>query len=350
MSSKPLQDQSKAKNQSLIEKNKKSGKRRGIAQKPIDEAIPTLEKGQTEKIITGENNSFIILGRDRPGNLYSGYGGRGATQAGRIDLIVGAGSSYRHKDGTYSPPNEDTVLNPNFAMDAARVYISQKADIDRYMGLAEVPNQAPAGRSTIGLKADTIRIHSRNDIKIVTGRARFEGTGTSGEKLSNGGKNETVGTISLIAGNYTDEESRSAFDILRPFGRFKDSRRKLQPIPKGDNLSECLNDIVKAIQELSALVGDNTSMIQKMDLAINAHTHPVAVSPNPPYLPLALPPVPAPAVNVPGYLASPFVQTKSTLSISSRQLFNKNLEAIKFNYLNENFGSDYINSKYVFTT
>jgi len=350
MSSKPIQDQSKALDQSQIKKNKKFGKRQGIAQKPIDEAIPTFEKAQTEKMFSGENNSFIVLGRDRPGNLYSGYGGRGGTQAGRIDLIAGLGATYRHKDGSYGPPNKDTIINPNFAMDAARVYISQKADIDRYMGLAEVPMQSPAGRSAIGLKADAIRIHSRNDIKIVTGRSRFEGMGKDGERLSNGGKNEVVGTISLIAGNYTDDEKRLSFNLLRPFGKSKDSRRKLQPIPKGDNLSECLGDIVRAIQELSALVGDNTSMIQKMDGALMAHTHPVAVAPNPPFPPMALPPLPIPGVNVPGYIASSFVQVKSGTSIAARQLFNKNLEAIKINYLNETFGSDYINSKYVFTT
>ena len=350
MSSKPIQDQSKALDQSQIKKNKKFGKRQGIAQKPIDEAIPTYEKAGSEKIEKGKNNSFIIQGRDRPGNLYSGYGGRGATQAARIDLIAGLGSSYRSKDGSYGPPNKDTIINPNFAMDAARVYISQKADIDRYMGLAEVPMQSPAGRSAIGLKADAIRIHSRNDIKIVTGRSRFEGMGKDGERLSNGGKNEVVGTISLIAGNYTDDEKRLSFNLLRPFGKSKDSRRKLQPIPKGDNLSECLGDIVRAIQELSALVGDNTSMIQKMDGALMAHTHPVAVAPNPPFPPMALPPLPIPGVNVPGYIASSFVQVKSGTSIAARQLFNKNLEAIKINYLNETFGSDYINSKYVFTT
>lgn len=350
MASKPIQDQSKAKNQEDIKNKKKSGKRQGIAQKPIDEAIPTFEKAQTEKALVGENNSFVILGRDRPGNLYSGYGGRGATQAGRIDLIAGVASSYQHKDGSCTPPNEDTIVNPNFAIDAARIYISQKADIDRYLGLAPVPMQSPAGRSAVGIKADAVRIHARNDIKIVTGRARFEGTGKAGERLSNGGKNEVVGTISLIAGNYTDEEERSFFDVVRPFGRVTDSRRKLQPIPKGDNLSECLEDIVKALQELSALVGNNTAMVQQIDAAVALHTHPVAVAPNPPHPPMALPPQPVPGVNTPGYIASPSVQTLALSTLSSRQLFNKNLEAIKFNYLNENFGSDYINSRYVFTT
>lgn len=283
------------------------------------------------------------MGRDRPGNLFSGYGGRGATQAGRIDLIAGLGASYRHKDGTYGPPNSDTIINPNFAMDAARVYISQRADIDRYMGLAEVPNQAPSGRSTIGLKADTIRMHSRQDIKIVTGRARFEGVGKDGERLSTGGNNEPVGTISFIAGNYTEDEKRTNFSFLEPLKVLRNSVRKLQPIPKGDNLADCLNEIVAAIQQLSALVGDNTSMIQKMDAALAIHTHPVAPLPIPPFPPVAL----SPSTYTP---ITSFVQTKTTTSIASRQLFNKSLESLKINYLNENFGSIYINSKYVFTT
>ena len=338
MSSKPIQDQSKALNQAQIDKNKEFGKRQGIAQKPIDEAVPTLEIAQSENVITGDNNSFIILGRDRPGNLYSGYGGRGATQAGRIDLIVGAGSSYRHKDGSYGPPNKDTIINPNFAMDAARVYISQKADIDRYMGLAEVPMQAPPGRSAIGLKADTIRIHSRQDIKIVTGRARYEGLAGDGERLSNGGKNEAVGTISLIAGNHIGKEDRQYLDILRPFKRTGDSRNKLQPIPKGENLSECIEDIVKAIEELSALVGGNTAMISKMNTHLmNPVNHISPVGPT------------TFALGTYVVIAAPFVALQSGKSTVARKLTNKNLGMIKFNYLSK-FGSDYINSKYVFTT
>ena len=49
-------------------------------------------------------------------------------------------------------------------------------------------------------------------------------------------------------------------------------------------------------------------------------------------------------------VAGPFVGVQTGKSIAARQLFNKNLESIKLNYLNETFGTDYINSKYVFTT
>lgn len=339
--SKPIQDKSKTIDKDQEQKDRRFGKNQGIANKSLREPQPTYEKAASELVEKGKNNSFIIQGRDRPGNLYSGYGGRGATQAARIDLIAGLGSSYRSKDGSYGPPNKETIINPNFAMDAARIYISQKADIDRYMGLAEVPMQAPAGRSTIGLKADTIRIHSRNDIKIVTGRARYEGLGGEGERLSNGGKNEIVGTISFIAGNYTDKERRSAFNVLGPLDRSEDGRNKLQPIPKGENLSECLEDIIKALQELSAIVGSNTSMIKIMNRELMNPMNHFATAPG------------APTTFTTGtytLLAAPLVKTMVTSARNTRQMTNKNLEAIKFNYLNKLLGSDYINSRYVFTT
>ena len=341
MASKKIKDMSKVENKSSLELEKKTGKNQGIAGKSIIEAIPTFDKVQSEKIIEGPNNSFIIQGRDRPGNAYSGFGGKGATQAGRIDLIVGLGSSYKSRDGSYGPPNSNTIINPNFAMDAARIYISQKADIDKYMGLADVPNQAPSGRSTIGMKADTIRIHARNDIKIVTGKAKFGGLGRDGERLSNGGKNEPVGTISLIAGNYTEDESTLSFNFLDPSSRSSGSKAKLQPITKGNSLVACLDEIINKIQELSSLVGNNTSMIQKMNTHLANPINHFATAPGAPT-----------TFNTGTYMlvAAPFVTSKIIANQSARKLQNKALETIKINYLNENFGPYYINSKYVFTT
>jgi hypothetical protein len=330
-----IQDQSKVQDQNQVTLNKKFGKQQGIAQKEILEVVPVYDRAPTENIYQGGNNSFVILGRDRPGNKYSGYGGRGATGAGRIDLIAGLNSSGEMIEGRR--------VNPNFALDAARIYISQRANIDKYMGIAETPRQSPEGRSAVGIKADALRFHAREDIKIVTGRARYEGVGRDGEKLSNGGKNETPGTISLIAGNYTKEESKVSMSFLNPLKKLRNTSRKLQPIPKGDNLSNCLEEIMEAISQLSAHVGDNTSMIQKMDLALATHTHLVAPLPVPPHPPVAL----APSTYTP---ITAFIQAKSLASMASRQLFNKNLETMKINYLNENFGAVYINSKYVFTT
>jgi len=334
---KKIIDQSKYCDQDQILRSEEAATDRGIANGNILEPIPAYEKVGSEIVLPkGANNSFIIMGRDRDRDPSSGYGGRGATQASRIDLIAGMASSYRHKDDTYGPPCEDeTLVSPNFAIDAARVYISQKSDIDRYMGLVETPAQNSTGKSSIGLKADEIRIHSRRDIKIVTGRGKFRGLGLSGERLSSGGKNETVGTISFIAGNNVKDKRVRDFDFLKPRRIYRSTVKGLQPIPKGNNLEECLEDMILAIQELSALVGDSLSLIQQMDLALAVHVHPLA------------PPIAGPGGS---YTAtSPLIQTTTARATISRELFNKKLDILKENYLDV-IGSRYINSYFVYTT
>lgn len=327
---KNIQDQSGVKNRELINALKKTGKRSGIAQKPIDEGIPVLEKAVTEKIISGDNNAFVLLGRDRPSTLKSGFGGKGATQAGRIDLIAGLAA------GLGPSINEDTVVSPNFALDASRIYISQKADIDKYMGLADTPRQSKPGASAIGMKADAIRIHARNDIKIVTGRARFEGSGKDGEKLSSGGINQGVGSISLIAGNYTEDEVAGGLNFFNSLKKSSSTKSKLQPIPKGDNLAECLQDIIDTMGELASQIGTNTSLINQMNSALIAHVHtagPIPTTPSPVYAPVGA-----------------VVTTQAISAIASRTALTSKLETLKLNHLNKFVGKNYINSKYVFTT
>ena len=345
MSNKSIVDQSKlcpdVKIQ--VEQDKIFGKRRGIDNKPIDDVLPTYDAAQSEKVIPGYNNNFIILGRDRPGTTRSGYGGKGATAASRIDLIAGMASSFPHKDGTFGPPCSGTIVNPNFAMDAARVYISQKSDLDRYMGLAEVDGQAPPGRSGIGLKADTIRIHARQDIKIVTGRARVQGAGRFGERLSTGGVNDVVGTISLIAGNYTDDDEGFITSLFNPKNPpVIMARKKLQPIPRGDNLVECIEDLIDTMAEVLSLVGQNSGFIQQMSMDLLGHIHTGPSGPVSPPLVFdrltGLKPIP------------PVVFFQSAATKTSKVLLSTKLNStLKLNHLSK-LGSNYINSKFVFTT
>ena len=331
-----LKEQSVLEDQNEVQENQRSGTNQGTSQKPILEAAPTLEVGQTEKIIKGENNSFIVLGRDRPGVLASGYGGKGATQAARIDLIAGLASSYRHKNGKRTPPNKSTIVSPSFATDAARLYISQKSDIDAYMGLASGPRDQGIARSTIALKADTLRMHARGDIKIVTGRARFQGFGNTGETLSTGGDNEVVGTISLIAGNYTDDDTGVGFNMLDPFKKASGERRKLQPLPKGDNLASLLEEVIDKIAQLSSMVAQNTSNISYLNNSMMTHVH------------LAGPVPTTPSLTHPFFF--PVIEAGGISNRTEKAGFSKDLELMKINYLNPDFGSDFINSKNVFAT
>lgn len=339
--SKKIINKSQSEDQDQVALDSKFGKNQGIANKNLREAQPTYEVAGSEKVDRGHNNTFIIQGRDRPNTLQSGYGGKGATQAGRIDLIAGLASSYRHTRNSYGPPpNQYTIVNPNFAMDAARVYISQKADIDAYMGLANVPGQPEGARSAIGLKADQIRIHSREDIKLVTGRGKFEGLGNDGERLSNGGVNDVTGKISFIAGNYTEDEEYISFSILEPHKLGRATKRKLQPVVKGDNLVMCLNDIIDLINQLSQFVGLNTALIRSLNMNFMSHMHPVvgvATGPVNSSLPFSL----TAAIN-------------NEVTAATRTQFSNGLGMIKNAYLSSNDdpakGALYINSNFVFTT
>jgi len=339
----PLQDQSNLtpEQAAIAESLKKVGKRQGINGQDIDEPIPTLETVDSEKIFRGKSNNYIIFGRDRPSHPRSGTGAKGATQADRIDIIAGLASSFHREDGSYGPPNENTVVNPNFAMDAARVYISQKGDIDKYMGLAKTnhPGEAKEGASTIGLKADAIRIHSRQDIKIVTGRSRVEGAGKEGERLSDGSKNETVGTISFIAGNFNDgsKYDPSSLQMLSGIGgKMFGPGSKLQPLVKGNNLRTCLNDIVDVLSEIVSAIGTNASLIDQMNIGLSSHIHtvgPIPTTPSPVYAPVAS-----------------AVGAQALGATASRAILTNKVNSLKINHLNAESGQNYINSKYVFTT
>lgn len=332
-----------------VERSRKAGKRTGIQNKPIDEAIPTYERANVENIITGDNNNFVILGRDRPSNPASGFGGKGATQAGRIDLIVGMASSFRHPDGSFGPPCNKTIVNPNFAMDASRIYISQKAAIDKYMGIAPTEHVGETTESSaIGLKSDAIRIHARKDIKIVTGRSRVENVGKDGERLSSGGANEVPGSISFIAGNYTKDEKISMVDMLS-LGISKPTVKKLQPLVKGSNLEDCLRDMFGLIRGLAKIAEDKGWKINTINTGVSTSVRTV---PTP--VPIPIPPSPtfAPVAAV--------IASQGIAQVPIEQGFLKRVENMENNYLgkkdNKSTGGSiptsplHILSKYVYTT
>ena len=322
-----------------VEQDRKFGKRRGINNKPIDVALPTYDKAQCEKIIADGNNNFIIMGRDRPNTKDSGYGSQGATAAARIDLIAGMASNFPGTAGakSYGPPCSGTVVNPNFAMDGARVYISQQADIDAYMGIttAHGSNKTPnsIGESAIGLKADAIRIHARKDVKIVTGRMLATSTGKAGELLAHGGKNESVGSISFIAGNY---------------GGYRNSRGRLstpllQPLVKGDTLAQCLQEMLGLMAEIYTVAATNVDYLRSLNQSTGGHIHTLAA-------PIPLPTIPSPT-------QLPFASVLEALTVvekSSGQVLGRRIGNVSKNYLhldsNAPEPAKNIKSKYVFTT
>ena len=98
----------------------------GFYNQNIVEPNPIYNSTPIEKVFQGNNNTFIILGRDRPRGKSSGYGGNGHTHAGCIDIVAGmTGIMCREEEDGIA-----VVTDKSPELDAARIYISQKTNID----------------------------------------------------------------------------------------------------------------------------------------------------------------------------------------------------------------------------
>ena len=210
----------------------------GIFGDTMTEACPNYIESPCEWV-KQHGNSWIVLGRDRPASRASGYAGQGHTQASAIDIVVGRGDPV---------PTSDTNVDPDFSNDAARIYISQKADIDDYFSIYPNPQSRNKSKlysksvSAIGIKADAVRIIGDMGIKLVT---RTSATNSKGGPIATNG-------IELIANNDDTD---------------------LQPMIKGKNMVEALAGLEQKVNELSSLVLNFLKDQSSYNNAIAAHTH-----------------------------------------------------------------------------
>tara|TARA_R100001129_G_scaffold185460_1_gene173743 strand:+ start:1488 stop:2444 length:957 start_codon:yes stop_codon:yes gene_type:complete len=272
----------------------------GLNNDPITEPIPQYTTAQCEKIISNNTNAWIVLGRDRPNNLASGYGGMGSTGAGSIDLVVGR-----------RPLDPKIYVDPNFRSDAARIHISQRTDVDKNFNLVAGSVGAAEARSAIGMKADEVRIVARSGIKLVT-----EGRGATN---SQGGDIKTTHGIDLIAGNYD--------------GR-ADGRKQLQPIPRGLEVVDCLTEMMGLIDELAAMVATNSNSLVKTNINLAQHFH---ISPF-----MGAPTTPSPTAAV---LATSQNTQLFAKCVGPMYTHRINTQTFRVNYLNP-AGSNWICSRY----
>ena len=121
-------------------------------------------------------------------------------------------------------------------MDAARIYISQKTDVDRNFGLARGKVGSPTTKSGIAIKADGVRIVGREGIKLVTRTDR---------RNSQGGQVQSIVGIDLIAGNDDSD---------------------LQPMVKGDSLLSAMDRLVNYVDNLSGIV--DSFLMSQMELLL----------------------------------------------------------------------------------
>lgn len=211
----------------------------GVAGQDLFESSPAYNQAPCEKVIKGKSDSYIVLGRDRTGNLLQGRGMKGEAKASSIDIVVGR---YSGAVPETTQTGEYRFLDPNFQRDSARIYISQKTDVDNSFKIAAGKVGNYDNRSAIAIKADGIRLLAREGIKLVT---NIDTVNSKGIETTHTG-------IDLIALNDDSD---------------------LQPIPKGNNLVSALNKLTKHVTDLNKLVTGFLLYQMKMNSAVSNHVH-----------------------------------------------------------------------------
>jgi len=239
-----LSDRNKTRMKDLDSKTKLT--MQGVAgDKMLEQSVNFVEL-KNEKVVQGENNAFAIFGRDRSSHRMSGYGGLGDTHAGALDLVVGLASS---KQQALTKVKEDVFVDKDFFADAARVYMSQKTDVDNNFVLATGSVGNCVAKSAIALKADSVRLIAREGIKLIT---------RTDVKLSSGGPSTSCVGVDLIAGNHEFDE---------------DGKRLLQPMVRGHDLEEAMKPLVDIVKSLAGVVFGLVTYQNQINKKIQTHTH-----------------------------------------------------------------------------
>jgi len=260
---------------------------------------------ESKPVLKNKYGSYICMGKDNMGARTHGYGGKGDTNCAAIDMVVGRGSCKKVGD--------KMLVDPLPLHDAARIYISQKSDIDEYFGLPEGSVGNSKARSAVIIKADAVRVAAREGIKIITGVASKD------ERNSQGGVIARKG-IDLIA-MYSD-------------GLDKKGAPLLQPLVKGENLRAALIKIVSDIDSLSEMVGFFLSSQIEFNGALATH---FSISPF----------FGAPTLANPTLIPAGIVNMKNAVGKSIPDLIKNKLMflSVKSNYLRPS-GASYILSKF----
>lgn len=218
-----------------IDPNRKYGFNNDVCEEPYNDFV--YNTAPCETVYKGQNNAYIVFGRDRFSDWNSGYGGKGHGKDSALDIVVGRLSSV---DATTLI---NQYVNPNYAADASRIYISQKTDIDDNFGIVEGYSGKSVARAGIAVKSDDVRIIARNSMKLVV---------NSGEKTSTDDPIISFNGVELL----------NNMDNTEP-----------QPIPLGNNLVAVLKDVLDRIHELNGVVTGFMEEQSRFNKKIMNHTH-----------------------------------------------------------------------------
>lgn len=221
---------------------------RGVQGTNLLEPVPNYIPRDGDKVLDGANNASIVLGRDRPGEIGSGYGAQ--TGAGTIDIVAGRLSSdiQTTELNLEASRRELLSVDPNLALDASRIYVSQKTDIDENFNLAEGFSGNSRARAGIAIKSDAVRVIGREGVKIVTKVDTHN---------SQGGGIISIPKIELIAGNGLGGDQ--------------------EPAVKGTSLTNALREILQKIIDLNQILDSFMTAQMEFNSVIMTHEHPSPV-------------------------------------------------------------------------
>jgi hypothetical protein len=258
MSKNPLLNQSTEEVEELI----KLGNLFGALNTEIPtEREPSYQQAQAEIVLPEMRrkgmNSRIVLGKDRLSGFSSGFGGKGTPASNAIDIVVGLGSSFRQNGKSL---DQDIAIGKNVFTDAARIYISQRTDLDTYFGITEgqkydidkPKKDGGGGVSGIAVKADTVLVLGRRNVKIKAGQS-------SGKSLPKDGE--------------TDSHARSIDTTDNRIELIGSQGLSLQPVVLGDNLVETLEGIYSAINKNNLAIQDMILEIMQLRIMLMLHIH-----------------------------------------------------------------------------
>jgi hypothetical protein len=223
------------------------------------EEVPKFDKAPCETILPGSHNSFVILGRDRNASWASGNGGKGMIQCGMIDLVAGRGQLIiaDNEKNDKDPLDRVEFVGPMFHSDAARIYITQKAeDIDQYFGLKPSGGPHAINKSAVAAKADQVRLIGREKVRIYCGRGNFEGFETGIGETNSLGERLQGQVIELQVGNQELHPMVLGNKLVDYLKKKNKKEKKVYEMLNTINLNlMVLNGIVSALPGAAVLLG-----------------------------------------------------------------------------------------------
>lgn len=207
--------------------------------------------GSCERVISRKKSlrgdytgARIVLTRDNHGHRATGLGGAGATKCEAIDIVAGSLSCAKDiKTGK-------TQSRANFAEDGARLYLTERGDVNAYFATAksDTPGVYASSKfkSGIGLKSDHTLVIGRERVRILAGASKYD----NGERVVTG-----------------KEPAKPVIEIGAT------SSERHHPAVLGNNLVKYLKLVNEQMNKMNAKITNLEMAFLQYKLAMAMHQH-----------------------------------------------------------------------------